>query len=64
VTIYECKGYQPSGVVRAGEVDDWLKKRVPTITNLLWICLTPSAAWCSLLPWKAINPVSGLMLGD
>ncbi len=31
------------------------------VTNLLRICLTPSAARCSLSPWKATNPVSGLM---
>ena len=34
------------------------------VTNLLWICLTPSAPKYSLSPWKATNPVSGLMLGD
>jgi hypothetical protein len=38
--------------------------RLERVTNLLWICLTPSAAWCSLSLWKANNPVSGLTLGD
>ena len=41
-----------------------LARMAREITNLLWICLTPSAARCSLPPWKATNPVSGLMLGD
>ena len=31
VIIYECKGYQPSSVVRKEEIDEWLSKRVPTI---------------------------------
>lgn len=31
--IYECKGYQPSAVVRAGEVSKWLENRIPTINS-------------------------------
>jgi len=33
VIIYECKGYQPSSVVRQEEVEEWLTKRVPIINN-------------------------------
>ena len=33
VKIYECKGYQPSNLVSETEVEDWLKKKVPTIYN-------------------------------
>jgi hypothetical protein len=31
VTIYECKGYQPGTIVEEGEVEDWLKDKVPVI---------------------------------
>jgi hypothetical protein len=33
VTIYECKGHQPSSIVRKEEIEKWLTKRVPTINN-------------------------------
>ena len=33
VRIYECKGYQPSAVVREEEINDWLKRCVPTIND-------------------------------
>jgi hypothetical protein len=31
ITIYECKGYQPSSVVRVKEISEWLEKRIPVI---------------------------------
>ena len=33
LTIYECKGYQPSSVVRAEEISDWLERRIPVINS-------------------------------
>jgi hypothetical protein len=31
VTIYECRGYQPSAIVSRQQVEDWLHTRIPTI---------------------------------
>jgi len=35
VTIYECKGYQPSSIVHRPEVEKWLTEKVPTIYSAL-----------------------------
>jgi len=31
VRFYECKGYQPGGLIPDGEVDRWLEKRIPLV---------------------------------
>lgn len=31
VRFYECKGYQPGGLIPDGEVDRWLDKRIPLV---------------------------------
>jgi hypothetical protein len=31
LTIYECKGYQPSSLVGEAEITEWLEKRIPII---------------------------------
>jgi hypothetical protein len=31
ITIYECKGYQPDTIVQKGEIEKWLKDKVPVI---------------------------------
>ena len=33
VTIYECKGYQPSSEVSVDEINDWITKKIPVIYN-------------------------------
>jgi hypothetical protein len=33
LAIYECKGYQPTSLVAAEEVEDWLTKRIPAIDS-------------------------------
>jgi len=35
VMIYECKGYQPSSLVRRDEIEKWVKEKVPTIYRAL-----------------------------
>jgi hypothetical protein len=35
VMIYECKGYQPSSLVRRTEIEKWGKEKVPTIYRAL-----------------------------
>jgi hypothetical protein len=35
VMIYECKGYQPSNLVRLPEIEKWVKEKVPTIYRAL-----------------------------
>ena len=31
VRLYECKGYQPGGLIPDDEIDRWLEKRVPLV---------------------------------
>lgn len=35
VRIYECKGYQPTAVVRSDEIERWLKHSIPIIYSTL-----------------------------
>jgi hypothetical protein len=35
VSIYECKGYQPSAKVAASEIKEWLEERIPVIYSAL-----------------------------
>jgi hypothetical protein len=35
VTIYECKGYQPSSIVHLPEMEKWLTEKIPTIYSAM-----------------------------